>query len=134
MVGPLSTTTGARPTVVPDCAEAAIGVLSLAAAVSVARSWPRWDRVRRRVGVFLLVVILIAAGQSVLNSTTFDLQPQARYLLVAAAAAAPIAAWTLAGRRVAPAWAVRGLAIAALVGVALLLDASGLITAAHTSA
>ena len=97
-------------------------------------AWPRWDSVRRRIGVFLLVVILIAAAQSVLNSTTFDLQPQARYLLVAAAAAAPIAAWTLAGRRAAPAWAARGMAIAALVGVALLLDASGLITAAHTSA
>jgi 4-amino-4-deoxy-L-arabinose transferase-like glycosyltransferase len=115
-------------------AEAGIGILTAAAAVAAARSWPRWDSVRRRIGVFLLVVILIAAAQSVLNSTTFDLQPQARYLLVAAAAAAPIAAWTLAGRRAAPAWAARGMAIAALVGVALLLDASGLITAAHTSA
>jgi 4-amino-4-deoxy-L-arabinose transferase-like glycosyltransferase len=115
-------------------AGAAIGVLAVAAAISVIRSWPGWDAVRRRIGVFLLVVIVVAAGQSVLNSTAFDLQPQARYLLVAAAAAAPIAAWTLAGRRVAPAWAVRGIGIAALVGVALILDASGLITAAHTSA
>jgi 4-amino-4-deoxy-L-arabinose transferase-like glycosyltransferase len=115
-------------------AGAAIGVLAVAAAVSVIRAWPEWGPVRRRIGVFLLVVIAVAAGQSVLNSTAFDLQPQARYLLVAAAAAAPIAAWTLAGRRAAPAWAVRGIGIAALVGVALILDASGLITAARTSA
>jgi len=79
-------------------------------------------------------VILIAAVQSVLNSTTFDLQPQARYLLVAAAAAAPIAAWTLAWRRAGRLSAARGSAVALLVGVAILLDVSGLITAAHTSA
>jgi hypothetical protein len=79
-------------------------------------------------------VILIAAVQSVLNSATFDLQPQARYLLVAVAAAAPIAAWTLAGRRSASVSPLRGMAVALLVGVALLLDASGLITASHTAA
>ena len=48
------------------------------------------------------VVILVAVAQSVLNSATFDLQPQARYLLVAVAAAAPIAAWTIAWRRSGP--------------------------------
>jgi 4-amino-4-deoxy-L-arabinose transferase-like glycosyltransferase len=115
-------------------AGAAITALSLAAVVAVARSWSRWDGVRRRVAVLLLVVILIAAVQSVLNSATFDLQPQARYLLVAAAAAAPIAAWTLAWRRAGRFSAARGSAIALVVGVAILLDLSGLITAAHTSA
>jgi 4-amino-4-deoxy-L-arabinose transferase-like glycosyltransferase len=115
-------------------AGAAIAALSLAAVVAVARSWPRWDGVRRRIAVLLLVVILIAAAQSVLNSATFDLQPQARYLLVAAAAAAPIAAWALAWRRAGRLSALRGSAIALLVGVAILLDVSGLITAAHTSA
>jgi 4-amino-4-deoxy-L-arabinose transferase-like glycosyltransferase len=115
-------------------AGAAIAALSLGAVVAVGRSWPRWDRVRRRVAVLLLVVILIAAVQSVLNSATFDLQPQARYLLVAVAAAAPIAAWTLAWRRAGRLSALRGSAIALLVGVAILLDVSGLITAAHTSA
>jgi 4-amino-4-deoxy-L-arabinose transferase-like glycosyltransferase len=115
-------------------AAGAIGLLVVAAAVAVARAWPHWDPMRRRVAVFLLVVILIAAVQSVLNSATFDLQPQARYLLVAVAAAAPIAAWTLAGRRSASVSPLRGMAVALLVGVALLLDASGLITASHTAA
>jgi hypothetical protein len=115
-------------------AGAAIAVLSLAAIVAVARSWRRWDQGRRRIAVLLLVVILIAALQSVLNSATFDLQPQARYLLVSVAAAAPIAAWTLAWRRSGRLSAARGSAIALLVGVAILLDVSGLITAAHTSA
>ncbi|MEA2637352.1 MAG: hypothetical protein QOE18_409 [Chloroflexota bacterium] len=114
-------------------AGAAIAALTVAAVVAVARSWPHWDRVRRRVAVLLLAVILIAAVQSVLNSATFDLQPQARYLLVAVAAAAPIAAWTLAWRRTAHLSAPRWWGIAVLVGVALLLDVSGLITAAHTS-
>jgi 4-amino-4-deoxy-L-arabinose transferase-like glycosyltransferase len=115
-------------------AVAAIGVLSLAAAIAVVRAWPHWDPTRRRVAAFLLAVLLIAAVQSVLNSATFDLQPQARYLLVAVAAAAPIAAWTLAGRRATRMSPPHGLAIAVLVGVAILLDASGLITAAHTAA
>jgi 4-amino-4-deoxy-L-arabinose transferase-like glycosyltransferase len=115
-------------------AGAAIAALSLGAVVAVARSWPRWDRVRRRIAALLLVVILIAAVQSVVNSATFDLQPQARYLLVAVAAVAPIAAWTLAWRRAGRLSAMRGSAIALLVGVAILLDVSGLITAAHTSA
>jgi 4-amino-4-deoxy-L-arabinose transferase-like glycosyltransferase len=115
-------------------AGAAIAALSVAAVVAVVRSWPDWDEARRRVAALLLVVILIAAVQSVLNSATFDLQPQARYLLVAAAAAAPIAAWTLAWRRSGRLSAARGSAIVALVGVAILLDVSGLITAAHTSA
>jgi 4-amino-4-deoxy-L-arabinose transferase-like glycosyltransferase len=114
-------------------AGAAIAALSLGAVVAVGRSWPRWDRVRRRIAVLLLGVILIAAVQSVVNSATFDLQPQARYLLVAVAAAAPIAAWTLAWRRAGRLSALRGSAIALLVGVAILLDVSGLITAAHTS-
>jgi 4-amino-4-deoxy-L-arabinose transferase-like glycosyltransferase len=112
----------------------AVAGLSLAAIVAVARSWPRWDPVRRRIAMLLLVVVLIAAVQSVLNSTTFDLQPQARYLLVAVAAAAPIAAWTLAWRRLGRLSALRGSAIAVLVGVAILLDVSGLMTAAHTAA
>jgi len=115
-------------------AVAAVGVLSVAAAVAVVRAWPHWDSSRRGVAVFLLVMILIAAAQSLLNSATFDLQPQARYLLVAVAAAAPIAAWTLAGGRPGSVSPLRGPAIAALVGVAIVLDASGLITAAHTAA
>jgi hypothetical protein len=53
---------------------------------------------------------------------------------VAVAAAAPITAWTIAWRRRGPLPAMRGWAIAALIAVALLLDASGLITAAHTVA
>jgi 4-amino-4-deoxy-L-arabinose transferase-like glycosyltransferase len=124
---------GSRP--LPSLvAGAAIAALAVAAVVAVARSWPRWDGVRRRIAVLLLVVILIAAVQSVLNSATFDLQPQARYLLVAVAAAAPIAAWTLAWRRAGRLSAARGTAIAFLLGAAILLDVSGLITAAHTSA
>jgi 4-amino-4-deoxy-L-arabinose transferase-like glycosyltransferase len=116
-------------------AGAAIGVLAVAAVLAVARSWPRWDPLRRRIAVLLLVVILVAALQSVLNSATFDLQPQARYLLVAVAAAAPIAAWTLAWRRAGSRLSVvHGAAIAVLVAVAVLLDVSGLITAAHTAA
>jgi 4-amino-4-deoxy-L-arabinose transferase-like glycosyltransferase len=115
-------------------AGAAIAALAVAAIVAVARSWPRWDRVRRRIAVLLLAVVLIAAVQSVLNSATFDLQPQARYLLVAVAAAAPIGAWTLAWRRAERLSTVRWWAITLLVGVAILLDVSGLITAAHTAA
>ena len=84
--------------------------------------------------MLLLVVIVVAALQSVLNSATFDLQPQARYLLVAVAAAAPIAAWTIAWRRTGGLSIVRGWAIAGLVAVALVLDVSGLITAAHIAA
>jgi hypothetical protein len=76
----------------------------------------------------------VAVAQSVLNSATFDLQPQARYLLVAVAAATPIIAWTVAWRRGGPLSPARGAGIALLVAVALLLDASGLITAAHLAA
>jgi 4-amino-4-deoxy-L-arabinose transferase-like glycosyltransferase len=111
-----------------------IGVISLAACVAVVRSWARWDRARRGVAMLLLGVLAVAAVQSVLNSATFDLQPQARYLLVAVAAAAPIAAWTVAWRRTGPLTTARSAAIALLVAVALVLDVSGLITAAHTVA
>jgi hypothetical protein len=89
---------------------------------------------RRRVAIVLLVVILVALAQSVLNSATFDLQPQARYLLVAVGAAAPITAWTIAWRSRGPLSTARCAGIAVLVVVALLLDVSGLITAAHTAA
>jgi 4-amino-4-deoxy-L-arabinose transferase-like glycosyltransferase len=112
----------------------AIAVITLAAVLAVVRSWPGWDRMRRRVALLLLVVVVVAALQSLLNSATFDLQPQARYLLVAAAAAAPIAAWMVAWRRSGPVSTVRAVSIAGLVAVALLLDVSGLITAAHTAA
>jgi 4-amino-4-deoxy-L-arabinose transferase-like glycosyltransferase len=115
-------------------AVAGFAVITIAACVAVARSWERWDRRRRGVAIFLLGVLVVAAVQSVLNSATFDLQPQARYLLVAVAAAAPITAWTIAWRRRGPLPAMRGWAIAALIAVALLLDVSGLITAAHTVA
>ena len=115
-------------------AAAAIAVISIAACVAVARSWRRWDRSRRGTAILLLVVLLVAAAQSVLNSATFDLQPQARYLLVAVAAAAPITAWTIAWRRSGPLTAARGTLIVALIAVALVLDVSGLITAAHTTA
>jgi 4-amino-4-deoxy-L-arabinose transferase-like glycosyltransferase len=124
---------GVRP--LPSLVAAgAIGLITLAAVAAVVRSWSRWNVQRRRVALFLLVVILVAVLQSVLNSATFDLQPQARYLLVAVAAAAPITAWTLAWRSGGRLSAARGSAIAALVGVAVLLEVSGLITAAHTAA
>jgi 4-amino-4-deoxy-L-arabinose transferase-like glycosyltransferase len=112
----------------------AIGLITMAAIVAVARSWPRWDTTHRRIGALLFVVIAVAVAQSVLNSATFDLQPQARYLLVAVAAAAPIAAWTLAWRRAGTLSVARGSAIGLLVGIALILDVSGLITAAHAAA
>jgi 4-amino-4-deoxy-L-arabinose transferase-like glycosyltransferase len=112
---------------------AVIAVTTLAACVAVIRSWERWDRVRRGVAILLLVVLLVAMVQSVLNSATFDLQPQARYLLVAVAAAAPITAWTIAWRRSGRLSVERGAAIAVLVAVALVLDVSGLITAAHAA-
>jgi 4-amino-4-deoxy-L-arabinose transferase-like glycosyltransferase len=114
-------------------AEAAVGVITVAACVAVARSWTRWDAPRRGLGIVLLIVLLIAVAQSLLNSATFDLQPQARYLRVAVAAAAPIAAWTIAWRRSGPLTALRVSSIAALVAVALVFDVSGLITAAHTA-
>jgi 4-amino-4-deoxy-L-arabinose transferase-like glycosyltransferase len=121
---------GIRP--LPSSAAVLVIVaITIAACVAVARSWGRWDRMRRQVAIVLLVVLVVAVVQSVLNSATFDLQPQARYLLVAVASAAPIAAWTIAWRRTGPLTAARGLAIAALVVVALLLDVSGLITAAR---
>jgi 4-amino-4-deoxy-L-arabinose transferase-like glycosyltransferase len=115
-------------------AGAVIAVVTVAACVAVVRSWPHWDTRRRQVAMMLLVVVLVAVAQSALNSATFDLQPQARYLLVAVAAAAPITAWTLAWRRHAgPMTTARVSAIALLVVVALVLDVSGLITAAHTT-
>jgi 4-amino-4-deoxy-L-arabinose transferase-like glycosyltransferase len=124
---------GVRP--LPSAvAGAAIAVIALAACVAVARSWARWDRMRRRVAILLLVVLVVVVVQSVLNSANFDLQPQARYLLVAVAAAAPIAAWTIACRRSGQLTGGRSLAIAGLVAVALILDVSGLITAAHLAA
>jgi 4-amino-4-deoxy-L-arabinose transferase-like glycosyltransferase len=124
---------GARP--LPSIvAGAVIALITLAACIAVVRSWGRWDTMRRRVAMVLLVVILVALAQSVLNSATFDLQPQARYLLVAVAAAAPITAWTIAWRRRGPLSPARCGGIAVLVVVALLLDVSGLITAAHTAA
>ena len=124
---------GARP-LPSTIAVAAIALLSVAACVAVARSWGRWGPSRRGVAILLLAVILVALVQSVLNSATFDLQPQARYLLVAVAAAAPITAWTIAWRRTGPLSTARASAIAALIVVALLLDVSGLITAAHAAA
>src|SRR5580692_4570216 len=124
---------GARP-LPSTIAVAAIALLTVAACVAVARSWGRWGPSRRGVAILLLAVILVALVQSVLNSATFDLQPQARYLLVAVAAAAPITAWTIAWRRTGPLSTARTSAIAALVVVAVLLDVSGLITAAHTAA
>jgi 4-amino-4-deoxy-L-arabinose transferase-like glycosyltransferase len=115
-------------------AGAVIAAATVAACIAVMRSWPTWDTRRRGIAMLLLVVILVAVAQSVLNSATFDLQPQARYLLVAVAAAAPITAWTLAWRRQAgPMSSVRVAAMALLVVVALVLDVSGLITAAHTT-
>jgi 4-amino-4-deoxy-L-arabinose transferase-like glycosyltransferase len=123
---------GVRP--LPSAvAGAGIAVITVAAIVAVARSWARWDPVRRRVALLLLAVLL-AAVQSVLNSATFDLQPQARYLLVAVAAAAPITAWTIAWRRTGPLSVERLAAIALMVLGALLLDVSGLITAARIAA
>jgi hypothetical protein len=89
---------------------------------------------QRRIAVLLVVVIVVALTQSVLNSATFDLQPQARYLVVAVGAGAPIAAWTLAWRWSGPVTALRTAGIALLVAVALVLDVSGLITAAHIAA
>ena len=115
-------------------AGAGVAVITIAACVAVARSWARWDPMRRRVAILLLAVIVVAAVQSVLNSATFDLQPQARYLLVAVAAAAPITAWTIAWRRTGSLSVERRAAIAVLVVAALLLDVSGLITAAHIAA
>lgn len=115
-------------------AVAAIGLLTVAVAAAAMRSWPRWNAMRRRIALLLLVVIVVAFVQSVLNSATFDLQPQARYLLVAVGAGAPIAAWTLAWRRSGPLTALRTAGIGLLVGVALVLDISGLITAAHVAA
>ncbi|MGA7987982.1 MAG: glycosyltransferase family 39 protein [Candidatus Dormiibacterota bacterium] len=115
-------------------AGAAIALITLAALVAVIRSWPGWDAKRRRVALLLLVVIVVAALQSVLNSATFDLQPQARYLLVAVAAAAPVAAWTIAWRRTGKLSVGRAWSIAGLVAVAVVLDVSGLITAAHLAA
>jgi hypothetical protein len=115
-------------------AVAGVAVITIAACVAVARSWARWVPVRRRVAILLLGVLLVAAVQSVLNSATFDLQPQARYLLVAVAAAAPITAWTVAWRRTGPLSTTRATAIGVLVALALVLDVSGLITAAHTAA
>jgi 4-amino-4-deoxy-L-arabinose transferase-like glycosyltransferase len=124
---------GVRP--LPSAVAAAgIAVITAAACVAVARSWARWDPVRRRVAILLLVVLVVAAVQSVLNSATFDLQPQARYLLVAVAAAAPITAWTIAWRRTGPLSVERRAAIALMVAGALLLDVSGLITAARIAA
>ena len=124
---------GVRP--LPSAvAGAGIAVITVAAIVAVARSWARWDPVRRRVALLLLAVLLVAAVQSVLNSATFDLQPQARYLLVAVAAAAPITAWTIAWRRTGPLSVERLAAIALMVLGALLLDVSGLITAARIAA
>jgi hypothetical protein len=110
-----------------------VAVITIAACVAVARSWARWDPVRRTVAILLLGVLVVAAVQSLLNSATFDLQPQARYLLVAVAAAAPITAWTLAWRRTGPLSTTRATAIGMLVALALVLDVSGLITAAHTA-
>ncbi len=124
---------GARP-LPSTVALAAIAVITIAACLAVVRSWGRWDPARRGVAIVLLAVILVAVVQSVLNSATFDLQPQARYLLVAVAAAAPITAWTIAWRRNGPLSMARSSAIAALVVVALLLDVSGLMTAAHAAA
>jgi 4-amino-4-deoxy-L-arabinose transferase-like glycosyltransferase len=116
-------------------AGAAIVLITFAAVIAVVRSWPAWDSTRRRVALLLLGVVVVAALQSVLNSATFDLQPQARYLLVAVAAGAPIVAWTIAWRRAGRSLSMaRAWSIAGLVALALLLDVSGLITAAHIAA
>ena len=66
---------GGRP-LPSTVAIAAITLLTIAACVAVVRSWGRWDPGRRGVAILLLAVILVALAQSVLNSATFDLQPQ----------------------------------------------------------
>lgn len=109
----------------------AIALLTVAGVVAVVRAWPRWNAGHRRIALLLVVVIVVAILQSVLNSATFDLQPQARYLLVAVGAGAPIVAWTLAWRRSGDLSLLRTGGIGVLVAVALILDVSGLITAAH---
>jgi hypothetical protein len=83
--------------------------------------------------VLLGLVALAVVVQSLVNSVSLDLQPQGRYLLVAAGVGAPAVAWTLAWRRSGPLTWARGLVLACGVGGALFLDATGAITAARVS-
>ncbi|HEY6379208.1 MAG TPA: glycosyltransferase family 39 protein [Candidatus Dormibacteraeota bacterium] len=88
---------------VPRAGEALVFLLSAAlvlallmAAVLTARSWRGWTARRRAQVVFLGGAAALALVFSLGNSVFVALQPQARYLLVAAAAPALAVAWSTA--------------------------------------
>jgi hypothetical protein len=110
---------------------AVIAVCAGVVAVACVHAVPGWDGRRRRVAATLAVAAAAVVAQYVLNSVTVDLQPQARYLMVAAVVFASATAWAAArlfSRR------LLATAVPLLVLLLLLLDVSGVMTASKLPA
>ena len=71
----------------------ALALLIAAGIIAALRNWARWQVTLRAQCIVLSCAFLLALGFSVANSVLVDLQPQMRYLLVAATAPALAAAW-----------------------------------------
>ena len=63
------------------------------AAVQAIRQHSKWDRRSRQIAMVFAAICGLLFAEWVLNSVLFDLQPQARYLFVAAAGPATALAW-----------------------------------------
>ncbi|HKR99722.1 MAG TPA: glycosyltransferase family 39 protein [Candidatus Dormibacteraeota bacterium] len=118
---------GARP--MPSLMAAAlIGAAALVFLVALLRYARAWDRPRRVMAAVLALCVALVLAQYVFNSVTVDLQPQARYLIVAAALFTTAFAWAAARL-----FTLRILTwlSGVLVMLAIVLDVSGLITASR---
>ncbi len=111
---------------------AAAVLLALAVAGWAAGRWPAWDRQNRLIAGLLSLFAALVLLQSVVNSILLNDQPQGRYLLVVAAIPTVAVTRSLSGRGRRLTIAT-GLLLAALGALALVLDVSGLLTAASLS-
>jgi Dolichyl-phosphate-mannose-protein mannosyltransferase len=117
---------GART--LPSLLAGAVEVVAvLLVVVAMVDAWPRWDARRRTIVGVLAIAAAAVVLQFVVNAATLDVQPQSRYLLVMASAAALALAWAIARffrRQIV-------VVVPLLVAVAIVFDASGLITASR---
>jgi Dolichyl-phosphate-mannose-protein mannosyltransferase len=105
-------------------------VFAVALAARLARHWISWSNQQRVLFAALLVVAAATVLQLIVNSVALDLQPEGRYLLIVAALPAVGFAWLASGWAWARVPAVQWVTLLCVgVGV-VVLDVSGLMTAA----
>ena len=106
-------------------------VFAVALAARLARVYlDLWGNEQRALFAALLLVAAAVVLQLIVNSVALDLQPEGRYLLIVAALPAVGSAWLASGWAWARIPAVRWVALLCVgVGV-LVIDVSGLMTAA----